>query len=129
MSLAVSEKNSDHSSAVTAELWISFVALLRSHLGALQTTGKLVRVMLVETSDTSLRMGDLSGNLELTLSMTTGAGTYQKQRCGETTERGSWMLNPDATAAIDNQAPMDMEFIVEAFTRKLLARPLGETPR
>jgi hypothetical protein len=127
MTSAVSEETVPNSAAVTAELWISFVALLRSHLGALQVTGKLVLAMLVETSSTSLRMGDLSGNIELTLSPTSGAGTYQQQRCGETSERGSWMLNADATAGIDNQARMDMELVVEAFARKLLVGSQGET--
>jgi hypothetical protein len=117
------------SASVTAELWISFVALLRSHLGALQTTGKLARVMLVETSSRSLRVGDLSGNLELTLDLATGAGSYQQQRCGEITERGSWTLHPDATAGIDNKTPLDMEFVVEAFAYKLEVLLQGDKAR
>ncbi len=126
MSAALSEGTVPNPTAVIAELWISFVSLLRSHLGALQITNKLANVKLVETSGTSLRIGDLSGNVELVLNLSSGKGKYQQLRCGEATGRGDWMLNPDATASIDGDLPTDMELVVEAFARKLIIGLPGE---
>jgi hypothetical protein len=74
-------------------------------------------------------VGDLSGNLELTLDLATGAGSYQQQRCGEITERGFWTLHPDATAGIDDKTPLDMEFVVEAFAHKLEVLSQGDKAR
>jgi hypothetical protein len=115
-------------SAVTKELWTSFVGLMRSHLGALQTMGKLVQVRLVETSPNSFTMGDLSGNLMLSLN-DTGRGKYQLQRCGTASDQGDWTLHRDATVCVDQGAPEDMELAVEAFCRKLWARGQQAVPQ
>lgn len=105
---------------VMPELWISFVSLMRSHLGALQTTGKMLDVKLVENSPISFTMGDLDGNVFVSISLASGAGTYEVRSCGGPSDRGSWQLFPDGTTRLNSDAPEDLELSVEAFARKLL---------
>jgi len=107
--------------AVRAELWISFVSLMRSHLGALQTSGKLAKATLLEDTPTSLRVNDLSRALTLKVEMLSGDGQWQVSRMGKAIHTGRWCLNPNATVVIDNDAVEDMELAVEAFARKLWA--------
>lgn len=122
MSAALLENNSEEmlsASPVLAELWISFVALTRSHLGALQTIGKLSKAVLSEESTNSFVLRDLSRRLSLEISLGTGGGTYKVERMGNMLQHGSWVLHEDATVRIDEGVSEDMELAVEAFARKL----------
>ncbi len=115
--------HNSHASRVIPELWISFVALMRSHLGALQTTGKLSNATLSEGSVNSFTIHDLSRKLDMTITLETGHGTYKIERIRQTLRQGSWQLNADATVEIDEGALADMELGVEEFARRLWAAP------
>ena len=109
--------------AIIPELWISFVSLMRSHLGALQTMGKLSQATLSEISVNSFSINDLSRQLEMTIILETGHGTYRINRIRQTLQQGSWQLHADATVKIDQGALEDMELGVEEFARRLWATP------
>lgn len=108
-------------STVLSELWISFVSLTRSHLGALQTTGRIPQVKVLETSPNSFIAGDLNGNIAIMLNIASGLGAYETKSCGGPAERGSWRLNADGSASVGNGEDEDMELAVEFFARKLMA--------
>jgi len=110
--------------AVLAELWISFVALTRSHLGALQTTGRLAKATLTEADDNSFTVRDLSRSMTLAISLEDGRGTYRVERMGAVLDKGAWMLRADATVLMDSEGPQDMELAIEALARKLWSTPL-----
>ena len=107
---------------VIGELWVSFVSLLRSHLGALQTTGKLAQANFVPISQSEFEVVDLARTLHITLQVTSGEGEWSLRRMGDMVGAGSWMLYPEATAVIDQGKILDMELAVEAFIEKLWAR-------
>jgi len=107
--------------AVIPELWISFVSLMRSHLGALQTTGKLSKATLSEGAANSFTIHDLSRRLDMTIALETGHGTYRIDRMRQTLQQGSWQLAADATIQIGGHSFGDMEFGVEEFARRLWA--------
>ncbi len=107
---------------VRVELWISFTSLLRSHLGALQTSGKLAQAVFSNLNATSVEVADLSRTLHISLQSSTGEGEWSLTRLRTMIAAGSWMLRPDAMVSIDGHAQQDMELGVEEFARKLWAR-------
>ncbi len=109
------------SSQVLPQLWISFVSLTRSHLGALQTISKLPHVKLQETSPNSFILGDLDGNVAVSVNPATGVGSYETRNCGGTAVKGAWQLKINGTAAIGDSKEEDMELAVEFFAQKLVA--------
>jgi hypothetical protein len=109
---------------VLRELWISFVGLTRSHLAALQTTGKLGKVMIQETTASSFVEGDLDGNIAVSISPLDGRGTYEMKSCGEPSDRGTWRLLVDGTACVNDGSVEEMELAVEFFAQKLVAARL-----
>jgi hypothetical protein len=108
-------------SQVLPELWISFVSLTRSHLGALQTISKLPQVKLQETSPNSFILGDLDGNVAVSVNPATGVGSYETRNCGGPSVKGSWQLKTNGTAAVGDSEEEDMELAVEFFAQKLVA--------
>jgi hypothetical protein len=108
--------------AVRAELWISFVSLLRSHLGALQTSGKLSQAVFAQLTHSSVEIADLSRTLHLSLQSNTGEGEWSLTRLREMIGAGRWLLSADARVTIDGGEHEDMELAVEAFARKLWSR-------
>ncbi len=121
-------ERSEADDLVLAELWISFVSLLRSHLGALQTTGKLVQATFVALSPQEIEIVDLARTLHITLQASSGDGEWSLRRMGEMIAAGNWLLRSDATATIDHGRPVDMELAVEAFAEKLWTRAPFTTP-
>ncbi len=112
---------------VLAELWISFVSLMRSHLATLQTLGSLLQVKLLETAPNSFIAGDLNGNIAVSFSPADGSGVYEIKSCGAPTDKGTWKLNLAGTALIGSGEDEDMELAVEFFAQKLMAaRSEGE---
>ena len=111
---------------VLTELWISFVSLLRSHLGALQVTGRLAQAVFSQLTPSSIEIVDLSRILHLDLQMASGFGEWSLTRLGEMIAAGEWRLHGDATVTIDGHSPLDMELAVEEFTRKLWAKTSAE---
>ncbi len=117
----VSEIEDGASGLVLAELWTSFVSLTRSHLAALQTTGRLTQVKVLETSPMSFIAGDLDGNITVTITPGKGLGTYEAKSCGGPKAKGSWQLNANGTACVGDGKEEDMELAVELFAQKLVA--------
>jgi hypothetical protein len=107
---------------VRAELWISFVSLLRSHLGALQTSGKLAQAVFSSLTVSSVEVADLSRTLHISLLSASGEGEWSLTRLGDMIAAGTWVLRPDAMVTIDGATAQDMELGVEEFARKLWAR-------
>jgi hypothetical protein len=113
---------------VIAELWISFASLLRSHLAALQITGKLGQAMFSNLSASSFEVADLSRTLHLNLQSASGAGEWSLTRLRTMIAAGTWQLHPDATVAIDGGRAQDMELAVEGFVAKLWGRTDATSP-
>ena len=112
---------------VLGELWISFVSLLRSHLGALQVTGRMAQAVYSSLGLSSVQVADLSRVMHLSLQLNTGAGEWSLTRLGEMIAAGEWTLHADATVSIDGAARQDMELAVEELTSKLWAKaPLAK---
>lgn len=112
--------------AVLAELWISFMSLLRSHLGALQTTGKLAQAVFSSATPQGLEVADLARTLRLSMQPLSGEGAWSLTRIGVMIGAGVWLLRPDATVVIDGNKAQDMELAVEEFLRSLWKRgPAG----
>ncbi len=107
---------------VLSELWISFVSLLRSHLGALQTTGKLAQAEFVMLSEGEIEIVDLARTLHVSLQTASGSGEWGLRRMGEMIAAGAWTLHSDATASLDQGRLQDMELAVEALVEKLWSR-------
>ena len=122
----VSAAESTNDELILAELWISFVSLLRSHLGALQTTGKLAQAVFTQLTPSAIEVADLSRVLHLDVQMTSGSGEWSLTRLGEMIAAGDWRLYGDATVIIDGGAPQDMELAVEEFTRRLWTKASAE---
>ena len=111
--------------AVRAELWISFVGLLRSHLAAHQTIGKLQQARFASLSPTEVEIVDLSRRLHISLPAN-GEGEWSLTRLSEMISAGVWQLHADATAEIEEIPYLDMEHAVEAFANKLWSQPASE---
>jgi hypothetical protein len=107
---------------VLTELWISFVSLLRSHLGAMQVTGRLAQAVCSQLTPSSIEVADLSRTMHLELQTASGLGEWSLTRLGEMIAAGDWHLGGDATVTIDGGTAQDMELGVEEFTRKLWAK-------
>ncbi len=107
---------------VLGELWISFVSLLRSHLGALQTTGKLAQAHFVALSEFEIEVVDLARTLHLNIHAASGEGEWSLKRMGEMIAAGGWVLRTDASASLDQREVGDMELLVEALVARLWAR-------
>ena len=120
--LLQSEGPAEEIARILPELWISFVGLMRSHLAALQLTGKLLQATVVEASPSSLTLGDLNANITVSLPPNLlGLGTHQLRSCGGPNLRGTWQLRTDGTATVGQGSRQDMELAVELFARMLMA--------
>ena len=110
---------------ILSELWISFVSLLRSHLGALQVSGRMVQAVFTNLGPSSIEIADLSRVMHLSLQLNSGAGEWSLTRLGAMIAAGEWTLHSDATATIDGSRRQDMELAVEELTSKLWAKAVA----
>ena len=103
---------------VRRELWTSFVGLLRSQLGALQVTGRLNGVELVEsTLELEVNVRTSTAILTIRFDAESGIGIWTEYKGRQTI--GSWSMTTGGSFAVDEQM-MDMEFAVEYFAAKLV---------
>ena len=103
---------------VRRELWISLVALLRSHLAALEVTGRLNGVRFHESQqEFEVIMRTAGAILTIRFDPESGIGIWTEFKGRQT--MGSWTMSTGGDFAVDEQM-MDMEFAVEHFAAKLV---------
>ena len=103
---------------VRRELWISMVSLLRSHLAALEITGRLSGVHIIEPpQELEVNVRTASAILTIRFDPESGIGIWTEYKGHQM--MGSWTMNTGGQIALDEQM-MDMEFAVEHFAAKLV---------
>ncbi|HEY0308018.1 MAG TPA: hypothetical protein VGB94_07645 [Acidobacteriaceae bacterium] len=103
---------------VRRELWTSFVGLLRSHLGALQVTGRLYGAQFVEaTQELEVNVRTAGAILTIRFDPESGTGIWTAYKGHQA--MGSWSMTTGGSIAVDEQA-MDMELAVEHFAARLV---------
>jgi hypothetical protein len=103
---------------IRRELWISMVALLRSHLAAMEVTGRLAGVRIHEAPQQwELTLRTASAILTIRFDPESGIGIWTEYKGHQT--MGSWTMSTGGEFALDEQM-MDMEFAVEHFAGKLI---------
>jgi len=102
---------------VRRELWISMMSQLRSHLAALEVTGRLNGVRIHESPlelEVTVRTGDAI--LTIRFDPESGIGIWTEFKGHQT--MGRWTMSTGGDFTLDEQM-MDMEFAVEHFAAKL----------
>lgn len=103
---------------VRQELWKSFIGLLRSHLAALEVTGRLNGVRIHESPDElEVVVRTASAILTVRFDAESGIGIWTEYKGHQ--RLGSWTLSTGGDFAVDEQM-MDMEYAVEHFAAKLV---------
>jgi hypothetical protein len=103
---------------VRQELWKSMMGLLRSHLAALEVTGRLNGVRIHESPDElEVTVRTAAAILTIRFDAESGIGIWISFKGRQT--MGSWTLTTGGDFAVDEQM-MDMEFAVEHFAAKLV---------
>jgi hypothetical protein len=103
---------------VRRELWISMVSLLRSHLAALELTGRLSGVHIIEPpQEWEVNVRTANAILTIRFDPESGIGIWTEYKGRQT--MGSWTMNTGGEIALDEQM-MDMEYAVEHFAAKLV---------
>lgn len=111
-------------SNVYAELWISFVSLVRSYVAAHDMARPVGRTLVDEGEDghLTLRNGQKILTLEFSADSGAGAWTVYEDDPGpeRVLERGEFQINADSLVALnDRRGVLDLEVAAEAFTAKI----------
>ena len=109
---------SEFNALIRRELWISMVSLLRSHLAALEVTGRLSGVQIIEPpQELEVNVRTATAILTIRFDPESGIGIWTEFKGRQT--MGSWTMSTGSMFAVDEQM-MDMEFAVEHFAAKLI---------
>ena len=103
---------------VRQELWKSMMALLRSHLAALEVTGRLDGARIHESpQELEVVVRTATAILTIRFDAESGIGIWTEYKGHQT--MGSWTMSTGGQFAVDEQM-MDMEYAVEHFAAKLV---------
>jgi hypothetical protein len=114
----VQDLQTELNALVRRELWISMMGLLRSHLAALEVTGRLNGVRIHEAPEgLEVNVRTATAILTIRFDPESGIGIWTEYKGQQT--MGSWTMSTGGQFAVDEQM-MDMEFAVEHFAAKLV---------
>jgi hypothetical protein len=124
--VAATQQNLEQQHRLFAELWTSFVALIRSYVAAYDLARPVLDHSLVdEDDDRHLKLRGKHKILELEFDAAKGAGNwtiYEHAPGAERVlERGKFGIGEDSRVRMsDRSARLEMEVAAEAFTAKVL---------
>jgi hypothetical protein len=114
----VQDLQTEFNALVRQELWKSMIALLRSHLAALEVTGRLNGARLHESpQEWEVVVRTVAAILTIRFDPESGIGIWTEYKGRQ--RLGSWTMSTGGEFAVDEQM-MDMEYAVEHFAAKLL---------
>jgi hypothetical protein len=114
----VQDVQAELNTLVRRELWTSLVGSLSSHLAALQVSGRLSGVQLVEaTQELEVNVRTANAILTIRFDPESGIGIWTEFKGRQT--MGGWTMSTGGSIALDEQM-MDLEFAVEHFAAKLV---------
>lgn len=122
--MAATHQRHDQQHSLYAELWISFVALIRSYVAAHDLAKPLSNHAFVDGKAGHLTLRGEGRTLALEFDETTGSGSWTIYEDDPGSERileqGKFRMTEDSQIALsDRMGKLEMEVAAEAFTSKV----------
>lgn len=123
--MAATQQGPEQHNSLYAELWISFVALIRSYVAAHDLAKPVSNHAMVDESEAGcLTLHGEHKTLGLEFDGATGAGSWkiyeEDPGPGRALERGNFRIGADSQVALSDRAgKLEMEVAAEAFTAKV----------
>lgn len=121
--MPATEENPELRRKVCAELWTSFVALIRSYIAAHDLAKPIASHAFVEVGAGRLTVKDEGKTLALEFHAAKGAGSwavYEDSSGPQHAERGTFEIGEDSQVALSDRAgKLELEVAAEAFTAKI----------
>jgi len=111
------EPQSDRNTLIRHELWVSMVSQFRSHLAALEISGKLGGVKIDEPFENEVFISTAAEILSIWINTESGIGSWLVINVDETA--GPWSMSTDGNITLDGEN-LDVELAVERLAAKLV---------
>jgi hypothetical protein len=115
----VLEPQTERNTQIRQELWVSMVSLFRSHLAAMELSGRLSGVKIDELFDIEVFISATTGILSIWINVEDGSGSWNAITNEQTVE--PWSMSTDGIITLNGER-LEMEFAVERLAAMLLKK-------